>query len=364
MDQVSEASGTQHSPRERVMQALHGGCPAVIPFTVYDEKVPQGSVRADLTSRGMGLVKRVASYVIHRPNVMGRAESFVDEHGRQMNKTIYSTPYGDLSTVEEPAGFTTWRHEHFFKTPDDYRALLFVIQDSVVEANYEYSAGVAAKLGDEYVVRDNLPLEPMQSLISSHLMSMEDFCIQWMDNRDEILKLYEAQVEVNRSIYPIVAAGPHEFANYGGNVTPQIIGVETFREYYIPHYNEAAEIFHRNGKLLGCHFDADNTPIMSAIAETDLDYIEAYDAGISPPIKVAREAWPDKVIWTNWPSSWHLLPEPEVKQRTHQLIEEAAPGNGFIIGVTEDVPEDRWAGNYSAILDAIDYHSRGGSAAV
>ena len=27
----------------------------------------------------------------------------------------------------------------------------------------------------------------------------------------------------------------------------------TFEEYYVPHYNEAAEIMHRHGKLIGCH---------------------------------------------------------------------------------------------------------------
>ncbi len=40
------------------------------------------------------------------------------------------------------------------------------------------------------------------------------------------------------------------------------------------------------------------------------------------------------------------------------MIEEAAPGNGFIIGVTEDVPEDRWESNYPAIMEAIEECSR------
>ena len=339
------------------MTALRGGHPDITPFTVYDEKISSCDLRTDLVDRGMAIVKRVTSYTIHRPNVWVQSVPCTDDRGRQMLRRIYSTPYGELSTLEEPAGFTTWRHEHLFKTPEDFRALLFIIEDAVVEPNYDCTAKLTVELGEDYVVRDNLPLEPMQSLISSSLMSMEDYCIQWMDNRDEVLKLYEAQVEVNRSVYPIVAAGPQEFANYGGNVTPQVIGVSTFRDYYIPHYNEAAEIFHKAGKLLGCHFDADNTPIMSAIAETDLDYIEAYDPGISPSVRVAREAWPDKVLWINWPSAWHLHPAASIKSETLQLVEEAAPGNGFIIGITEDVPEDRWRVNYAAIMDAIEEYS-------
>ena len=109
-----------------------------------------------------------------------------------------------------------------------------------------------------------------------------------MDNRDEILKLYEALLVIARKIYPIVANSPIEICAYGGNVTPQIIGVENFEKYYVPNYNEAAEMLHKKGKLIGTHLDGDNTLIMSAVAKTKLDYIEAYDAGIGPSVKEAK----------------------------------------------------------------------------
>ena len=80
-------------------------------------------------------------------------------------------------------------------------------------------------------------------------------------------------------------------------MVPQMIDANTFREYYVPHYNEAAEILHKKGKLIGCHFDADNTPIMSAIAKTDLNYIETYDPGMSPSVSEALKMWPDKALW-------------------------------------------------------------------
>jgi hypothetical protein len=70
------------------------------------------------------------------------------------------------------------------------------------------------------------------------------------------------------------------FANYGGNVIPGVVGEANFPEYFVPHYKEAAEIMHARGKLLGCHLDGRNTPIMDAVAKTGLDYIEAYDPGI------------------------------------------------------------------------------------
>jgi hypothetical protein len=282
-----------------------------------------------------------------------REDAHTDDQGRNLVRGTYTTPYGELSRVWEPVGFTTWRHEWLFKTPEDYRALLFLIQDTVVEENYAEVAGLPEALGDNYVVRDQLPLEPLQNLISSHYMSTETFCVEWMENRDEVLKLYQAFAEVARRIYPIVANGPLAFCNYGGNVVPSVIGPNVFRDYYLPHYNEAAEVLHRGGKLIGSHLDADNTTIMDLVAQTDLDYVEAYDPGLAPAVAEARAAWPGKALWINYPSAWHLLPVEGVYAGARRMIREASPGNGFLIGITEDLPEARWVENYRAILRAI-----------
>jgi hypothetical protein len=342
------------TPRERVMGALRGEAPDKTPFTIYEEKLPRCALERELRNRGLCLVRRVRSYTTYTPNVAYREHRFVDDRGRDVVQAVFSTPHGELSTLEEPAGFTSWRHEYLFKSPDHYKALLFLIQDTVVEPNYDAVAGLSDELGGDFVIRDNLPLEPLQNLISSFYMSMEDFCLQWMEHRDEVLRLYEALVDVARRIYPLVAEGPLEFCNYGGNVVPHITGPAVFREYYLPHYNEAAEALHKRGKLIGTHLDADNTPIMDLVAQTDLDYIEAYDAGMSPSVREARAAWPAKALWINYPSAWHLRPPQGVYDGTVQLLREAAPGDGFIIGITEDVPEERWRGNFTAILDAID----------
>jgi hypothetical protein len=342
------------TPYQRVMAALRGERPDRIPFTVYDNMIVSSSVERVLRNRGLCIVKRIASYNTYRPNVTVNAHSFTDERGIQLVRTIYSTPYGDLSTLHQPAGFTDWYLEYAFKTPEDYKPLRFIIEDTIVEPNYDQAVRICKELGEDFVVRDGLGLEPMQSLISTPFMSMEDYCIEWMERRDEILILYEALVKLARKIYPIVAEGPLEFANYGGNVVPEVIGVDGFRKYYMPHYEEAAAILHEKGKFIGCHLDADNSLIMEEVAETGLDYIEAYDPGISPSVGEARKMWPGKVLWINWPSAWHLDSVSEVKRKTLAMLDEIAPADGFIIGITEDVPQDRWQENYIAIMDAID----------
>ncbi|NOY74640.1 MAG: hypothetical protein GXP32_02475 [Kiritimatiellaeota bacterium] len=60
------------------------------------------------------------------------------------------------------------------------------------------------------------------------------------------------------------------------HVVPSVIGVETFEKYQVQHYNEAAEIMRKHGKLIGTHLDDNNKLIAKAVAGTDLDYIEAF----------------------------------------------------------------------------------------
>lgn len=343
------------TPAERVMTVLRGGVPDRTPFTTYENKLPRCSDERELRNRGLCLVKRTASYSLQYPDVKIKSYNYTDEQGRYVTNTVYSTPYGDLSRITQPAGFTSWTHTHEFKSEEDYKPLLFMIKNAVVVPNYEAAAKEMIDLGEDFVVRDTLPLEPLQNLIS-YYMGVETFCMEWMDNRDEIMKLYEAFVELARKIYPVVAEGPLAFANYGGNVIPNVIGLNTFKDFYIPHYNEAAEILHKKGKLLGCHFDADNTMIMDLIGQTRLDYIEAYDPGMSPPVQEAAAKWPDKVLWINWPSAWHLESLEKVYEGTTRILREAK-GERLIIGITEDVPEHRWRENYRTIMDAIeDFH--------
>jgi hypothetical protein len=247
-----------------------------------------------------------------------------------------------------------------FKSPDDYRALLFFIQDEQFEPCYDAFLEAEARFGEDAIFRVGFGLEPMQTLISGNLMNMEDFCIQWMDNRDEILKLYDAVVEKRRQLYPLVANSPCLHANYGGNVVPEIVGPEMFRKYYLPHYNEAAEAMHRHGKLIGCHFDDDCRLLSGVIGETDLDYIEAFTPAPDTDMSLAdaRAAWPDKVLWLNFPSSRHLKSPEEVEAFTVGLIDQARTPDGVIVGITEDIPADRWQRSCKAIMDGLDRHAR------
>ena len=161
--------------KQSVRTALAGGRPRRIPFTAYEELFPRSAVERELRNRGLCLVKRVASYTTHHPNARTERVSYTDEEGRCLTRTRISTPYGDLTQISEQAAYQLpWVREHYFKSPADYRRIRFYIEDTIVASNYASVAGLEADLGEDFVVRDQIPLEPLQALISDFMGAEQD----------------------------------------------------------------------------------------------------------------------------------------------------------------------------------------------
>ena len=175
-------------------------------------------------------------------------------------------------------------------------------------------------------------------------MGPERFAIDYYEHPDEFFRLYETLCRRHEEQYEIAADSPAEFVEYGDNVTSEMIGLERFRKYVVPCYNRLGERLHAKGKRLGSHLDGNLQILKEAVRDSELDFIEAYNP---PPdgdlsIREARACWGDKVISINFTSSIHLASPEEIEAHTLQLLEHASPGTGFIVGVTENIPEHVW----------------------
>ena len=347
------------SPRERVERAVRFEDVDHVPFTVYECMIPQCEDERRMRNEGLCIVQRGPQvYGVRSPGISSESHTYV-ENGRGRTRTITHTPKGDLTEVREPAGFTSWTVEHMFKGPEDYDKLIAMTEAREFHLAPEAFLTKREMMGDDATMRGAVGYEPLQQIIYRHL-GPTNFAIEWAERRDEVLRLFDAIVEERRRLYPILAESPCQYFNYGGNVSPEIVGLERFEKYYVPHYQEFCEIMHAGGKTVGVHFDANTALIADAIAGTDLDYIEAWtpppDCDLS--ISDARAKWPDKALWINYPSSVFLRSDEQIEEFTAEMLREAAPGNGFIIGITEDMPPDRWKDGMLAINRAVFEHGR------
>lgn len=356
----------QISPRERVEAALLDRSPDMVPFTIYGSHLPPCQAERHLRNDGLCIVqRRPPVYNVQSPNVTQERVHFTGDDGYERVRTIFRTPVDTLTSVSRvvPPGttaldrvmpWTSWREEYVFKGPEDYEALEFLIRDRQYTPNYEEFCAQMEMMGDDAIMRANIGYSPLQEIIYM-LMGIEQFALEWAERRERVMRLYDVLVEDRRKIYPLVAQSPALIANYGGNVSPEVVGRERFERYILPHYDEAADVLHTHGKLLGVHFDANVQLLAPGIARSRIDYIEAFtpSPGSDMTLQEARVIWPDKILWINFPSAVHLEPISVIEETTRQLLRQAAPGDRFLIGITEDVPGDRWQGNFAAILRVL-----------
>jgi len=125
-----------------------------------------------------------------------------------------------------------------------------------------------------------------------------------------------------------------------GNVAFEIIGPARFARYHAPAITEACELMASRGILTGAHLDGNNAALAPLVAQTGLDVIEAHTPPPDCDLSVAdaRKAWPDKAIHLNFPSSLHHRPRQAILDAARDILAEAAPGAGFVFGLTEDIP--------------------------
>jgi hypothetical protein len=339
--------------RERLQAVLRHEPPDRTPFTIYQQMLPSSAAERMLRGEGLCIVQVMPAFRVRTPNVRVTRMRY-EEAGRDLERTVYATPHGDLATLEQPAGFTSWRLEHLFKGPSDYKALRFLVDDRVLEPDYGPVAEAARRYGDEGIVRCDIGLTPLQEIMT-HWMGLESFGIEWAERRDEVLALYQAMVERQCEAWDLVARSPASIANYGGNEIPEAFGLGRFEHWVVPLYDGAAEVLHRHGKLLGAHLDGNNRAWAQSVARSGLDYVEAFTPSPDTDMSLSDAlcAWPGKVVWANFPSSVHLAGEAAVEAVARCMIRDARPGNRFVLGITEDVPEDRREGNLAAIARAI-----------
>ncbi|MCS7179732.1 MAG: hypothetical protein NZ891_00040 [bacterium] len=348
-------------PRERVENVLKRKRPDKIPFTIYENKLPQCTVERILRNNGLCIVKRISVYKTIYPNLSFKTITYT-EKGITYTKTIIETTLRELETTQrktsETGDFTTWRITHLFKSPDDYKKIRFMINDTNYIPCYEKFFELEKECGNDVFLRGSIAPTSLHQIMID-FMGIEKFSEEWVERRDEIENLYKIMTEKLKDIYKICAESPCFAFNFGGNETGNVMGRERFEKYVLPLYYEAGEILHKKGKVFGSHLDGNNKVWADLIQKAPLDYIEAFSPYPDTDMKFedAYNLWKDKILWINFPSSLHLASEEKIKETLIKFIEYSKNDFRLIIGITEDIPKERWQKNLLLISEIINSFS-------
>jgi len=344
------------NPRERITAVLHGEMPDRVPFTIKRPQPPQGEIERKLRNEGMAICIEELPFTTTRPNVeVLRRETL--EGGRPCFEETYRTDAGEVTQtwVVEPGYGSRHITQFLIKSVQDYRAVESLVQDEIYTPAFERFRRAEQVLGQDGFVFDGwLGPSPLLKMLWE-LMGPEAFAIGLAEHPKEFHGLYEALLQKQREQVRIVADGPGLVAHFSENLTAEMIGRRRFQQYLLPVYSEFSSMLKSKGKLLAAHCDGHLKSLADDLAVSALDIIEAFcpfpDGDMT--MDEARRRWPDKIIWINFPSAVHLEPPEKIRACVRQILEAAAPGQRFLFGITEDIPDGVWEVSLPVISAAL-----------
>ena len=344
---------------EKIEAVFEGKFVDTVPFALKGWRIPRCEMERTLRKEGMCIIDSRSVYTSVSPNIETATESF-NQNGAVYQRTTIKTPKGELSSLTKrlpspKTEGTAWRMEMMFKSPKDYDAVEFMIKDRRHSPNYELFLKAQEQSGGEAFFKTSAPGASLHTIMYS-IMGLETFSIEWAERRERVLQLHDAMAANQREIYSIVAKSPAKVVQCGGNYAPEVLGKQRFVDYVLPHWEEVTAILHEGNKLVGSHLDANSKLWAKEVGDSGLDWIEAFTPAPDTDMTVAkaREMWPGKVLFINFPSSVHLDKASVIAETTKQILKEAAPGDRFIVGITENVPDNRWPESFYTILKTID----------
>lgn len=346
--------------RESISCALRGGQTETIPIHCRIRFAPLGSEGEWIRELGWG--------IMDHPPVFERrfkgCEVIVNENIKDGEKYIHQvvkTNLGILQSLGKPyfhprypwSGATIFL-EYPFKTSNDYPAILSMINSIQYEATFNEFVNIDSQIGKYGYCYCWAGYDPMHEIILE-IMGMEKFSYEWTDNRNQILELYYALREKHREMYRLIAKCPAELVIYGGNIPTSFVSPKMFEAYYLPCYEEFAEILKEADKRIGAHLDDKSRRLSEMFTRCPWNVMEALAVKPDGDISVtdARNLWPNRVLSILFPSSVLYLSSVEIYEFAKQLVKEAGLAKGFLISLTEEVPEEEKEKVFSNIARAI-----------
>ncbi|MFX0156162.1 MAG: uroporphyrinogen decarboxylase family protein [Candidatus Hodarchaeota archaeon] len=357
--------GWSMNAKERILTVLRREAPDIIPFSVYFETLQLAGLAVyepwrKLLDKGLCLhVPLIAQmYKVNCPNAK---MDIIHQYG---NRTSWSPldllialeePHDIVGKITTPVGEITckaslksldllvqlpWFQEdgYLIKDIKDYEVIKYLIEDAEYVPNYDDFKELEMILGNFGIVDSLMPKSPLQSLIM--LMGPKKLSLDYYMHQKEFDDLYRVIYKKQLEIYKIAAESPAKVIWAPDNVTSLITSPKLFERYNIPFYNEVADILHKYDKIYIVHMDGTLKNLVKLIAKTRIDVIESFT---HPPvgdltIREAKKLWKDKVIWANFPEPVSMQGQKAVRAKTIEMLNDAAPGDNFLMGISEGFP--------------------------
>ncbi|MFB5067269.1 MAG: hypothetical protein ACE3NC_08840 [Candidatus Wallacebacter cryptica] len=337
---------------ERLAAFWSGEKPDRIPYTIYQNEwrhTQNDPAWIPLFEAGLGVTYQVPLHKTVQKNIEYKTETYT-EGGREFTRTTIVTPVGELYKVEAEG----WTQKYYLETPEDYKIMTYITKNTELYPDYEGFLAKEKEIQPYGVALIAAGRTPMQTILVDYV-GLQNFAFHLFDCEAELMELYDAMLNNFTKQVEIMAEGPGRFVSVLENFTAETMGPVRFSQFHIPVYEKLFPILQQSGKIVGTHYDGKLESCKDLIATAPIDLIES----LTPPpegdmtLAECRQAWPDKLFWSNINVSNYYLPKDELKELVHDLVKQAAPdGRRLAFEVSEQYP-DNWKESMMIVLETL-----------
>lgn len=365
--------------KERVLSALYNKKHDIVPWTMYKSYPPWGETERYFRNEGLTMIYQ--HFPICRASIdnveVTEDNQFIlnGDVGKRIIIRKFKTSIGEVSVKHKfiindipcPGDLIqffgseidqeqlSWVTEYPFKCETDYEIIEYIYKNISYKLNNDEYLKTDKIIGNDGVIFAFMGKSPFQMLLYE-IMGPENCYLEYYNNPKKFIKLYEVLYQKQKEKYIKAAESSAMIFSVPENLTSILTPPNIFKEYYIPFYNEMAEILHSRGKIYAVHMDGKLASLVEAIKETKIDVIEAFTPPPMGDITVSKavKSWGDKVIWINFPGTMLATSDSQtIEEYTKKIIKSIPDDKNILIGCTETYPIERWDMAFNAILSAI-----------
>ncbi|HGJ64363.1 TPA: hypothetical protein ENS27_03110 [bacterium] len=335
--------------KELLTVALNGGTPEITPYSLYSWMMddPNADKWKRLFDMGLGTSEHcgVVGHIEH--GVENIHEEKIEGNNRY---TIYKkkTPIGTIEQIH----LNGWHYQSFIKTPQDYKIMQWITENTELKTYYESYERSEQIAGNKGVVIVSASRTPAMT-INVDWAGTQQFCLDVAMEVPELFDLYEARKKLILEEYRLIAEGPGRFVKIWENLTISMLGPKRYEELLLSFYNECMPAFEKGGKKVMVHYDGGLSVIKDQIKKAPFHIIESLT---EPPegdmtYDQCREAWQEKIFLGNINIAHYYKPEKELREAIIGMRERAGK-KAFAFEISEDLPRN-WQTSIPIILDTL-----------
>jgi uroporphyrinogen-III decarboxylase len=365
--------------RERILAILDGRSPDRIPWIPrmdiwYRAQKNRNALPARFN--GMSLRQLEKALDLGTPAREGRVHRVehnnVDVVVRQEGLdtiTEYITPRGTLSARKSQSQYEADSGiveklpvEYPLKKAEDYDLWMDVVENTRFIPTYDDYETYDQEIGD-----DGLPMVAIGDCPFHYwlkdLAGYQQGYLHLMDFPDRVESLLKLIAEKDKELWKIAAASPAKLFLHGVHLSSQFTPPRYFGKYITPYYQEFTQLLHAHGKSLAMHSDNDTSAILGNLKEAGYDMVECFVCApmAKVTVKDAREVWGNSmIIWGGIPASIleETYPEKDFETYMIELFRDIAPGDAFILGVSDNVMTNSLLSRIEKITEMVERHGK------